>query len=46
MNYEAAYGFNMLGGFMELNGFVRTDPGHIEAMQTDVGGAFRFTVRQ
>jgi hypothetical protein len=35
-----------LGGYLDLNAFVRTDPGHIEAMPAGRGAALRFTVRQ
>jgi hypothetical protein len=34
----------LLGGSMAANAFVRTDPGHIESMRTDAGGALRFTL--
>jgi hypothetical protein len=31
-------------GNLAANGFVRTAPGHIEAMRNDLGGALRFTL--
>jgi hypothetical protein len=43
MNYELSYGMPLLGGSVAANAFVRTDPGHIEWMKKDVGGALRFT---
>jgi hypothetical protein len=46
LDYEIAYGVGLLGGYFDVNAFIRTDPGHIEAMPTDRGAAFRFTVRQ
>ena len=45
LDYELSYGTGLFGGFLELNGFVRTDPGHIEAMERDSGMALRFTLR-
>jgi hypothetical protein len=44
LDYELSYGLPVLGGTMAANAFVRTDPGHIERMQGDVGGAIRFTL--
>jgi hypothetical protein len=46
LDYEIAYGFGLLGGYFDVNAFIRSDPGHIEAMPTDRGAAFRFTIRQ
>jgi hypothetical protein len=46
LDYEIAYGFGLLGGYFDVNAFLRTDPGHIEAMRTDRGAAVRFTVGQ
>ena len=44
IDYEVAYGFGLLGGSLDLNAFVRSDPGHIEAMPRDTGAAIRFTL--
>jgi hypothetical protein len=44
VDFEAAYSMNLLGGSFGLNAFYRTDPGHIEAMRSDVGGAIRYTL--
>lgn len=44
MVYEAAYSVGWLGGDLGLNAYLRTDPGHVEAMPTDIGGAIRFTL--
>jgi hypothetical protein len=44
LNYELSYGIPLWGGSMAANAFVRTDPGHIETMNSDVGGALRFTL--
>lgn len=44
LNYELSYGMPLLGGNMDANAFVRTDPGHIESMKNDIGGALRFTL--
>jgi len=46
VDFEAAYGFGLFGGYLDLNAYYRTDPGHIAALRNDVGGAVRFTVRQ
>ena len=45
LDYELSYGRPMFGGYLDLNGFVRTDPGNVQAMRTDVGGAVRFNLR-
>nr|MDQ3078363.1 S8 family serine peptidase [Pseudomonadota bacterium] len=45
MDYEVAYGVGLWGGYLDVNAFVRTEPGHIEAMNKDVGAAIRFSVR-
>ena len=45
LDYELAYGRPMFGGFLDLNAFVRTDPGNVEAMETDIGAAARFSLR-
>ena len=44
LNYELSYGTPLLGGNIAANAFLRTDPGHIEWMKNDVGGAIRFTL--
>ncbi|HWH16838.1 MAG TPA: S8 family peptidase, partial [Allosphingosinicella sp.] len=44
IDYELAYSVGALGGNLGVNAFFRTDPGHIEAMKNDVGGAIRFTL--
>jgi hypothetical protein len=44
LDYEVAYGFGMWGGQVDLNAFVRTDPGHISGERRDTGGAIRFKV--
>jgi len=44
IDYEAAYSVGALGGALDLNTFLRTDPGHIEAAPRDVGAAIRFTL--
>ena len=45
MDYELAYGRSMLGGYLDFNAFVRTDPGNVEAMRNDIGAAVRFNLR-
>jgi hypothetical protein len=45
-DYEIAYGVGLLGGYLDLNAFLRTDPGHVEAARSDRGGAVRFTLRR
>jgi hypothetical protein len=44
IDYELAYGWGVLGGYLDLNAFYRTDPGHVEAMRSDIGAAVRFTL--
>jgi hypothetical protein len=44
LDYEISYGTRLLGGNIAANAFLRTDPGHIEWMKNDVGGALRFTL--
>ena len=46
IDFEAAYGLGLFGGYLDLNAFYRSDPGHIEAMPNDIGGAIRFTLSQ
>jgi hypothetical protein len=44
LDFEAAYSVGLLGGRLGVNAFLRTNPGHIEAMNSDVGGAVRYSV--
>jgi hypothetical protein len=44
IDYELAYSTRAFGGSLGANLFLRTDPGHIEAMDSDLGGAIRFTL--
>jgi hypothetical protein len=44
IDYEVAYGLGLLGGRVDLNAFLRTDPGHIQTMKNDMGAAIRFTL--
>jgi len=44
IDYEVAYGLGLLGGHLDFNAFLRTDPGHIETMKNDLGTAIRFTL--
>ena len=44
IDVEAAYSVGLLGGRLGVNAFLRTDPGHIEAMRTDLGGAVRYSL--
>lgn len=43
--WELAYGGRRWGGWLELNAFLRSDPGHFEKMPGDAGGAVRFALR-
>ena len=47
IDFEAAYGIDLMGGaaFLGANAFLRREPGHIEAMGSDVGAAARFSLR-
>jgi hypothetical protein len=45
-DYEIAYGAALLGGYLDLNAFLRTDPGHVEAARPDRGAAIRITLRR
>lgn len=45
VDYELGYGRALGSGWIGMNLFARTDPGHVEAMNTDMGGAIRFTTR-
>lgn len=42
--YEVSYGRNLLGGFVDVHGFARSDPGHVENARRDIGAALRFTL--
>ncbi|TFI57557.1 peptidase S8 [Sphingomonas parva] len=42
IDYELAYGVRLGGGWLDLNAFLRREPGHIETMQDDFGAALRF----
>lgn len=42
LNYELSYFMPLAGGNIAANAFLRTDPGHIESMRNDIGGALRF----
>jgi hypothetical protein len=44
LDFELGYSMGLLGGRLGLNTFLRTDPGHIEAADTDVGAAVRYTL--
>jgi hypothetical protein len=44
LDYEISYGTRLLGGHIAAHAFLRTDPGHFEAMNNDLGGAVRFTL--
>jgi len=44
IDFEAAYSMKLLGGDLGLNAFLRRQPGHIQAMQDDIGGAIRYTL--
>jgi hypothetical protein len=44
IDYELAYSRRVFGGQLGANLFLRTDPGHVEAVNNDVGAAIRFTL--
>jgi len=44
LDYEITYGFGLFGGQIDFNAFTRVDPGHLESMKRDNGGAIRFKV--
>jgi hypothetical protein len=44
IDLEAAYGMPMLGGELSGNLFARRQPGHMAAMDSDLGAAIRFTL--
>ena len=47
IDFEAAYGIDLLDGaaYLGANAFLRRQPGHIGALQDDVGAAMRFNLR-
>jgi hypothetical protein len=44
IDLELAYGVRAWGGQLGANMFLRTEPGHIEAADNDVGAAIRYTL--
>ena len=42
IDFEAAYGRSLWGGWLSANAFLRLEPGHVEAARDDVGAAVRF----
>jgi hypothetical protein len=44
IDLEAAYGTRLWGGQISGNAFMRYQPGHIEALNSDLGAAIRFTL--
>jgi hypothetical protein len=44
IDVEAAYGVGLWGGQLSANAFVRREPGHVEAMRDDLGGAIRYSL--
>jgi hypothetical protein len=44
IDFEAAYGVPAFGGHLGANLFLRTEPGHFEAMRDDLGAAIRFSL--
>lgn len=44
LDFEAAYGVPLAGGWIGANAFVRRQPGHIAAADDDIGGAIQFTL--
>src|SRR3546814_650512 len=44
IDFEAAYSVGLMGGDLGLNAFYRTEPGHIEAADDDLGAAIRYTL--
>jgi hypothetical protein len=43
--FELGYGVRALGGRADFNTFVRSDPGHVETMKSDMGAAIRYSLR-
>jgi hypothetical protein len=46
IDLELAYGLGWMGGHLDLNAFLRSDPGHVEAVKRDAGAAIRFTLKR
>jgi hypothetical protein len=44
LDYELAYSRQAFGGRLGANLFLRSDPGHIETADADLGAAVRFTL--
>ncbi|TFI57277.1 peptidase S8 [Sphingomonas parva] len=44
IDFEAAYGRGLWGGYVSANGFVRRQPGHVAEADPDLGGAIRYTL--
>jgi hypothetical protein len=44
IDVEAAYGMALWGGQISANAFLRRQPGHVEAMGSDVGAALRYGI--
>jgi hypothetical protein len=44
VDFETAYSRRLLGGDLGLNAFYRRNPGHIESVSDDIGGAIRYTL--
>ncbi len=44
IDVEAAYGLGLWRGHLSANAFLRREPGHIEALGDDLGGAIRLTL--
>ena len=44
LNYELSYAVPLLGGHVAANAFVRSEPGHIQKMNNDIGAALRFAL--
>ena len=42
IDFEAAYGLALGGGWLSANAFLRLEPGHVEAAGSDAGAALRF----
>jgi hypothetical protein len=44
LDLEAAYSVGIAGGWLGLNAFLRSEPGHIAVAEDDVGAALRFSL--
>jgi hypothetical protein len=42
LDLETAYRIGLFGGWLDLNAFLRTNPGHIVRSKRDAGAAVRF----